>query len=110
VTSGAVTQVDYKHVSHMNRLTEEWEAHVLDGGVVWSCSSGDVGESGSSRLALHNSGTPLHPHGQMVSDFWLAVPGLDGAFTSVSLGSHKSRDIEQTSTRISPPREQALRE
>lgn len=96
----------------MSRLFEEWEAHVLDGGVVWRCSSGDVVRRSTSsiRLALHDFGSLFHPHGQMFSKLWLAVPGHDDTLTSTNLGSHKSRDLEWTSARISPPREQVLRE
>jgi len=94
VTSGAVKQVVYKQVSHMNKPFEEWEAHILDGSVVWRCS-GDVERSASSfRLALHNFAPPFHPHGQMFSHLWLAVPGHDDTLTSTNLGSHKSRDLE----------------
>lgn len=94
MTSGAVKQVVYKQVSHMSKSFEEREAYVLDGGVVWRCS-GDVERSTSSfRLALHNFAPSFHPHGQVVSHLWLAVPGHDNTLTSTNLGPHKSRGLE----------------
>ena len=77
--------------------------YVLDVGVVWGCSSGDDGRATNSfRLALLDFGPPSHPHGQMISKLWLAVPGHDGTFTNTNLRSNESKNLELTSAGISP--------
>jgi len=83
------------------------EAHVLDTGEVWGCSSGDdVRTTSSFRITLLDFGPPLHPHGQMFSNLQLAVRGPDGMLTSPNLRSSKSRDLGRTSVGISPLRGQ----
>ena len=109
MTSGAVTQVVYGRGIQIVRSLKEREAHVLNVGVV---CSGDVARSaGSHRLALLDLSPPSHPHGYMFSDLWLAVPGHYGTLTNMNLRSSKTgRVLERTSAKISPPREQVLRE
>ena len=62
------------------------------------------------RLAPLNFGPPLDPHGYVISDLRLAVPGHDDTLTSTNLRSSKLMDQELLSVRISPPRERALGE
>ena len=81
-------------------------AHVLDTGVV---RSREVDRSTSGvRLALRNFVPPSHPLVQLLSHLWLAVPGLYNVLASTNLRSHKSKDLEWTSTSALPPREQVL--
>ena len=39
----------------------------------------------TTGLALPNFGPPSHPHGHMISNLWLAVPGHDGVLASANL-------------------------
>ena len=94
MTSGAVRQVIYGRVSQIGRSFGERETHVLDVSVVWGYSSGDGGRATSGFcFTLLNFGPLPHPHGYMLSNLWLAVPGHDGVLAGTNLRLSKPKDL-----------------